>query len=51
MIADAARLVPARLLAWGAAWAGLSAAWHLEDGTSPETALAVAATALAALRA
>lgn len=51
LIADAARLDPARLLAWGAAWAGLSAAWHLEDGTPPETALAVAAAALAALRA
>ncbi|MGK5047220.1 aminoglycoside phosphotransferase family protein [Janthinobacterium sp. GB4P2] len=49
LIADAAGLERARLLAWGAAWAGLSAAWHLEDGTPPETALAVAATALAAL--
>ncbi|MDO8047658.1 3'-kinase [Janthinobacterium sp. SUN211] len=51
LIADAACLDPARLLAWGAAWAGLSAAWHLEDGTPPETALAVAVSALAALRA
>ena len=51
LIAHEARLDPARLLAWIAAWAGLSAAWHLEDGTPPETALAVATTALAALRA
>jgi len=51
LIAHEARLDPARLLAWVAAWAGLSAAWHLEDGTPPETALAVAATALVALRA
>lgn len=51
LIADAAGLERARLLAWCAAWAGLSAAWHLEDGTPPETALAVAATALEALQA
>jgi len=29
------------------AWAGLSAAWHLEDGTPPETALRVAEMAAA----
>ncbi|APA68261.1 aminoglycoside phosphotransferase family protein [Janthinobacterium sp. 1_2014MBL_MicDiv] len=51
VIAGEARLDPARLVAWVAAWAGLSAAWHLEDGTPPQTALAVAAIALGALRA
>lgn len=51
LIGREAGLDRARLLAWVAAWAGLSAAWHLEDGTSPETALAVARMALAALRA
>ncbi|WP_319633457.1 aminoglycoside phosphotransferase family protein [Janthinobacterium sp. FT14W] len=51
LIADAAGLERARLLAWCAAWAGLSAAWHIEDGTPPETALAVADMALEALQA
>lgn len=51
LIAHEAGLDRARLLAWVAAWAGLSAAWHLEDGTPPETALAVARIALAVLRA
>ena len=50
LIAREAGLDRARLLAWVAALAGLSAAWHLEDGTPPETALAVARIALGALR-
>jgi streptomycin 6-kinase len=37
-----ARLERGRLLSWILAWAGLSAAWHIEDGSPPETALAVA---------
>ena len=49
LIAREAGLDRARLLAWVVAWAGLSAAWHLEDGTPPEAALAVARIALAAL--
>ena len=51
LIAAAAQLDAARLLAWVVAWSGLSAAWHVEDGTPPQTALAVAAIALAALHA
>lgn len=39
-----------RLLIWILAWAGLSAAWHLEDGTPPETALCVAEMAAAQCR-
>ncbi|AOY02184.1 3'-kinase [Jeongeupia sp. USM3] len=50
VIAEAAGLDRRRLHAWVAAWAGLSAAWHLEDDTGPDTALAVAGLALAALR-
>ncbi|GHD63659.1 aminoglycoside phosphotransferase family protein [Jeongeupia chitinilytica] len=51
VIAEAAALERGRLLAWVAAWSGLSAAWHLEDGTEPHTALAVAGLALDAMRA
>lgn len=51
VIAEAARLERQRLLSWITAWAGLSAAWHLEDGGNADTALAVAALALRALRA
>lgn len=35
-----------RLIQWILAYAGLSAAWHLEDGTNPELALAIANMAL-----
>jgi streptomycin 6-kinase len=41
VIADAARLDPARLRMWVVAWAGLSAAFSLQDGESPEAALAI----------
>lgn len=51
VVAEAARLERQRLLSWIAAWAGLSAAWHLEDGGNADTALAVAALALRTLRA
>lgn len=40
-IAKAADLEPARLKAWAYAHAGLSAAWHAQDGTDPATARAV----------
>ena len=42
VVSKAAGLEPARLLRWVLAWAGLSAAWSLEDGTSPVVALCVA---------
>ena len=44
-----AQLDRKRLLQWILAWAGLSAAWHAEDGTPAEVALQVAALAAAAL--
>lgn len=50
VVADAAGLNRTRLLKWIVAWAGLSAAWHIsEGGESPDTALEVAARAVAAL--
>ena len=45
LVATAARLDRHHLLAWITAWAGLSAAWHISDGTDPATALAVATLA------
>jgi streptomycin 6-kinase len=49
VVAKAADLEPRRLLRWIAAYAGLSAAWHVEDRTDPALALGVGALALAAL--
>lgn len=49
VVADAAGLERGRLLRWVLAWAGLSAAWHIGDGTPPETALVVAEMAAAQL--
>lgn len=49
VVAGAAGLERARLLRWILAWSGLSATWFIEDGTSPETALAVAGLAAAEL--
>jgi streptomycin 6-kinase len=49
VVTEAARLERKRLLQWVLAWAGLSAAWFLGDGTPPETDLAVAELAAAAL--
>lgn len=46
VIAGAAGLDPDRLLRWVIAHAGLSAAWHVEDGGDPGPALAVAGNAL-----
>lgn len=42
VIADYAQLEPHRLLKWILAYAGLSAAWSLEDGDSAKLALAIA---------
>ncbi|HHL2498986.1 TPA: aminoglycoside phosphotransferase family protein [Yersinia enterocolitica] len=50
IIAETAGLDRHRLLSWIVAWAGLSAAWHIESEGNPETALAVAHIALNALR-
>lgn len=50
IIAETASLDRHRLLSWVVAWAGLSAAWHIESEGNPETALAVATIALDALR-
>lgn len=49
VVAEAAGLERRRLLQWILAWAGLSAAWHVEDGSMPDTALAVAHMAIAKL--
>ncbi len=49
VVATAAGLEHGRLLQWILAWAGLSASWHLEDGSTPDTALAIAQLALARL--
>lgn len=42
VVAEAAHLQHSRLLAWVVAWAGLSAAFFLDDGLPPNGALAVA---------
>ena len=49
LVAEAAALEPARLLRWILAWAGLSAAWLIDDGMSPQGALRVAELAEAEL--
>ncbi len=49
VVSQAAGLDERRLLQWVLAWAGLSAVWHMTDGTSPETALMVAQIAAAQL--
>ena len=49
VVSEAAGLERARLLRWVLAWAGLSAAWSLDDGTSPVVALRVAGLAAAEL--
>jgi len=48
-VAEAAGLERRRLLQWIVAWTGLSAAWFISDGQSPETDLTIAALALAEL--
>jgi streptomycin 6-kinase len=49
VIAEAARLERDRLLAWIVAWAGLSAAFNLDDGLPPNAALTMVELAAAAL--
>jgi streptomycin 6-kinase len=49
VVADAAGLDRTRLLSWILAYAGLSAAWTLEEGDRPALALAVAEIAAAEL--
>jgi streptomycin 6-kinase len=49
VVARIAGLNRARLLKWILAWAGLSAAWHLDDEEPAETALTVARLAVAEL--
>ena len=49
IVADAAGLERERLLRWILAYAGLSAAWMLEDGEAPETALEIASQVAAEL--
>ena len=51
VVAQAAHLDRPRLLQWILAYAGLSAAWHLGDGSDPTLALGVAETALAEMEA
>ena len=46
LIADEAALDPKRLLNWIIAWAGLSAAWTLNDGENAELQLTVAKIAI-----
>ena len=50
VVAEAANLDPSRLLLWVLAYAGLSAAWSIDDGYDPRTALSVAEIAAAELR-
>ena len=45
VISAAANLEPRRLLKWVLAYAGLSAAWSLDEGADPTLALAVATIA------
>jgi streptomycin 6-kinase len=49
IVANAAGLNPTRLLEWIIAWSGLSAAWSISDGESPDTALEIAECAAAVL--
>ncbi|MGD9508934.1 MAG: aminoglycoside phosphotransferase family protein [Geminicoccaceae bacterium] len=49
IVAAAAGVERTRLLRWILAWAGLSAAWFLEDGEAPDTDLRVAELAAAEL--
>jgi len=49
VVAEAADLAPNRLLSWVLAWAGLSAAFSLDDGVTPNAALKIAEFAAAEL--
>jgi streptomycin 6-kinase len=50
VLAEAAALDRRRLLQWTLAFAGLSAAWHLADGTRPELDFAIFDLATSALK-
>ena len=50
VLAEAGALDPRRLIEWTVAFTGLSAAWHLGDGTSAELDLAVGGLASTALK-
>jgi streptomycin 6-kinase len=50
VLAKAGALDPRRLIEWTVAFTGLSAVWHLDDGTSAELDLAVGRIASAALK-
>jgi streptomycin 6-kinase len=47
IVAERAGVERSRLLDWIIAWTGLSAAWYIGDGTSPDIDLAVAGMAIA----
>ena len=47
VVAHAAKLEPTRLLSWIVAYAGLSAAWTIDDGGDPTNALEIASIAVA----
>jgi streptomycin 6-kinase len=49
VVTEAANVEGLRLLEWIVAWGGLSAAFSIEDGQSPDGALAVAELAAAEL--
>ena len=49
IVAEAAGLERSRLIKWILAYAGLSAAWSLNDGDSPNLALAIASLSIAEL--
>ena len=49
LVTDIADLEPSRLLLWIMAWAGLSAAWSIQDGEVPIVSLAIAELAIATL--
>lgn len=49
IVSKEAGLEPKRLIQWITAWAGLSAAWAMEDDTNAEPALTVARLALVEL--
>jgi streptomycin 6-kinase len=49
IVAEASRFDRTRLLKWILSWAGLSAAFHLEDGEAPDGALQIARLAASRL--
>lgn len=51
LVSRSACIERTRLLQWILAWSGLSAAWHVEDGTQPTLALAIAEMSSAVLNA